>query len=253
MTGLEHTPINPPFDASFYDELLGARQSFEPDWSHVVPAGTGYGFEVDAGKAFRFVMIEGPQILDVQMLNAHDPREHFSAPTQFSIEGGVITRLTRIWGTPSQTRPIATCTADTVRTRPTTTLLRHHMGHSAHCSAHFWYLFTGQHHRPCYDNIRAGMAMLDLSQRWIHDSMNLFMKSGFDASLATIRAEQSDAEVGDYIEFFAEIPLKVALSLCPNGSGRPPDTIWDDAVQTPVYPIRIEVDSTGVEPLAWDN
>jgi uncharacterized protein YcgI (DUF1989 family) len=237
-------------DVDFYSDLAGARETFVRQSSTIVPRGTGYGFRVEVGQAFRLSMVERAQILDVNMMNAEDPTEHYETGTQMAIEGGRITRFTRIWGSPPRSRPLATCLADTVRSRPNPGQLRDHFCHSGHCSAHFWTLFTGEHHRPCYDNLRAGMAMLGLSQRWIHSSMNLFMKGAFDPA-AIMRVDASDAERGDYIEFFAEIPLHVVMSLCPNGSGRSPDDIWDDALRTPVYPVGVEIYDTGRAPMQW--
>jgi uncharacterized protein YcgI (DUF1989 family) len=238
-------------DVGFYADLIRDRATFELASNHIVPRGTGYGFRVEAGQTFRFRVLERAQILDVNMMNADDPREHFSTGTQLTLEGGRITRLTRIWGTPPRSRPLATCIADTVRTQPNERLLRDHFGYSGHCSAHFWLLFTGSHHRPCYDNLRAGAAMLGLSQRWIHSSMNLFMKAAFD-SAGVKHLDRSDAVAGDYLEFFAEIPLHVVMSLCPNGSGLSPNEIWDDALATPVYPVGVEISTTGRSPLQVD-
>ena len=234
-------------DPSFYNDLVRRRDKFELVSRHILAPGSGYGFRVDEGQAFRFVMLERAQILDVNMMNAHDPSEHYETGTQMSLEGGRITRLTRIWGSPPLSRPLTTCIANTVQTRPNEHGLTDHFCYSGHCSAHFWYLFTGSHHRPCYDNLRAGMAMLGLSQRWIHSSMNLFMKSAIDGA-GIKRVDRSDAIAGDYIEFYAEIPLHVALSLCPNGSGTSPGAIWDDATQTPVYPVGVEIYETGLPP-----
>jgi uncharacterized protein YcgI (DUF1989 family) len=238
------------FDEAFYGQLVRERDAFQLVSRHTIAPGSGYGFRVEEGQSFRFVMIEAAQILDVNMMNAIEPREHYETGTQIAIEGGRITRLTRIWGSPPKSRPLATCIADTVQARPNEYRLRDHFCYSGHCSAHFWYLFTGAHHRPCYDNLRAAVAMLGLSQRWIHSSMNLFMKSAFD-SAGIKHVDRSDAMAGDYIEFFAEIPLHVAMSLCPNGSGRAPEEIWDNALATPVYPVGVEIYETGRQPMTW--
>jgi uncharacterized protein YcgI (DUF1989 family) len=112
-------------------------------------------------------------------------------------------------------------------------------------------LYTGTHPRTCYDNLRAGFALLDLHQRHIHDNMNLFQKTALDPYTGQYLEGVSDAEAGDYIEFFAELDLNVVMSLCPQGSGA--DTLGEDGYvpyfDMPVYPIRVEVYDTGVTPL----
>ena len=152
-----------PFDKDFYDRLLSRHGSFRLV-SEYDTEETGYGFAVAAGQTFRFTMLESAQILDVCMLNAADPREHFFSGAQIAIEGGKITRGIRLWGTPPLSRPIATCVADTVRVRENDRHTRDHFAYGAHCNAHLWHLHAGVHHRPCYDNLRHGFAMMGLSQ-----------------------------------------------------------------------------------------
>lgn len=170
-----------------------------------------------------------------------------------AIEGGRISRLTRLWGTPPKSRPMATCIADSVNAVPNPRYTRDHFSYGAHCNAHLWHLYTGIHHRPCYDNLRYGFAMLGLHQRYVHDNVNLFQKGGYDPFSGAHLIDESDAVVGDYIEFFAEIDLMISVSICPNSGGS--DALrgsWSETGPSdPVYPIRVEVFDTGVEPLEW--
>src|SRR5439155_15483598 len=48
----------PPLDRAFYDALIAARSRFTLAWEHTVPRGTGYGFTVRAGQAFRLTVGE---------------------------------------------------------------------------------------------------------------------------------------------------------------------------------------------------
>ena len=241
----------PPLDRAFYDALVAARSGFSHAWEHTVPRGTGYGFVVRAGQAFRLTVVERAQIVDLCIANAHDPTEHYAAGTQLALEGGFVTRGNRIWGTAPTTRPLAFVTADTVRSRDDESLARDHICHGAHCNPHHWMLYTGTHPRTCYDNLRAGMAMVGLGQRHIHDNMNLFQRTAIDPHRGQHLLFASDAEAGDHLEFFAEIDLNVVLSLCPQGSGVDP-TVGDAAVpyyELPVYPVLVGVYDTGVVPL----
>jgi uncharacterized protein YcgI (DUF1989 family) len=246
----------PPFDEAFYDHLLAARAGFSaPTFERTVSRGTGYGLRIDAGQVVRLVTVEQAQIIDLCLASSEDPTETYAAGTQLAWEGGLVTRGTRIWGGPPRSRPIAYCTADTLIPRDDASLARDHVCHGAHCNPHHWMLYTGRHPRTCYDNLRAGMAMLGLHQRFLFDNMNLFQKTALDPNTGQYLEGVSDAVAGDYIEFYAEIPLNVVISLCPQGSGA--DTMSEDGeawipyFDMPVFPIRVEVYDTGVEPLGW--
>jgi uncharacterized protein YcgI (DUF1989 family) len=241
------------FDHDFYEQLVADRDSFELVSEYTVePPQTAYGFAVEAGQAFRIVTVEQAQITDVCILNRDDPSEHYAAGTQLELEGSYVTRLTRIWGTAPRTRPLCTCIGDSVKTIDIAANVRHHVAYSAHCNPHHWMLYAGRHPNTCYDNLRAGMAMVGLSQRLIHDNLNLFQKSGLDPLTGHFLVEASDAERGDYIEFFAEAPLFIIMSLCPYAGGDLDPAGWP-GVEIPVYPLRAEILSTGRSPKGWEN
>jgi uncharacterized protein YcgI (DUF1989 family) len=241
-----------PFDREFYEALVAQREGFASVSSETL-SHTGHGFRVDAGQAFRLTLLGGPQILDVCFASAEDPHEHFFTGAQMAIEGGRVTRFTRLWGTPPRSRPLATCIADSLAYRPNERRTRDHFSYGAHCNAHLWHLYTGVHHRPCYDNLRYGFAMLGLHQRYIHDNVNLFQRGGYDPFTGAHLIDPSDAAVGDHIEFYAEVALAISVSICPNSGGS--DALresWSDTgPEDPVYPIRVEVMDTNVSPLGW--
>lgn len=243
------TPSRYPFDEGFYQRVARSRSTFELVESHV-PSGTAHGFRVDAGNVFRLAMMERAQILDVDLFNAEDLTEHYASGAQFHIEGTLVTRFTRIWGTPPRSRPIATVINDSVRWLDNPGALRDHKSYGGHCHPHHWVLFAGRHPNTCYDNLRAGLAMLGYSQRHIHDNLNLFEKMGMDPYTGQHTHAKSDARAEDFMEFYAEIPLMVVVSLCPYGDGSVPPARWADT-QPRVSPVRIEVLETGIAPLGW--
>ena len=201
----------------------------------------GHGLKVGKGDIFRFVILERPQILDVMMYNAEDPSEHYAAGSQMWKEGGHITRFTRIWGTPPESRPLAICLNNSIRHRDTANHSQDHATHGAHCNPHHWILYEGRHPRTCYDNLREGLWMLNMGQTWIHDNMNLFQKTGIDPISGSYVVEHSDGEPGDYIEFYAEMPLLVVVSLCPYGEAGIDRNEWGNVDEDRVAAIRIEV------------
>jgi uncharacterized protein YcgI (DUF1989 family) len=252
------TGVSPyPFDTAFYEALSVKRSGFRMVSEHIVPARSGYGWRVNAGQAFRIVMVEGGQVVDLCIFSAEDPHEHYSAGAQFYTEGARVTRHTRLWGTPPRSRPLATITGDTVRSKPEAggrglreAAKQHHKCYGAHCNPHHWLLFAGIHPPTCYDNLRDACAQLGLSQYYIHDNLNLFGRFAMDPESGMHNAEPNQAERGDYLEFFAETDLLLAVSACPYGyAARPPDQ-WKDA-EIPARPIGIQVFDTGVTPLGW--
>lgn len=239
-------------DAQFYEEVR--RQYADGKASLVssdeVPAGTGFGARVPAGHTFRFVMKETAQIIDLDMFSAREPSEHFHAPSQLRLEGGRVGTLTRIWGTPPSTRPLATVIRDEIAHRRPEGILRDHKAYGAHCNPHQWMLFAGFIPRTCYDNLRQGCSMIGLPQQAIHDNLNLYMKSALDPQTGRHLNVKSDAQAGDFIEFFAEIDLLVAFSLCPYGDGSVVPADWA-TTPVPVSPIDFEVWRTGIQPRDW--
>lgn len=246
-----------PFDEAFYAALVARRRSFRLAWQHEVPPRSGFGWRVQAGQAFQLVMIAGGQVADLCIFAAEDPREHYAAGAQFYIEGARVTRGIRIWGTPPRSRPLATVTADTVRARPDgggrglrEAAKQHHKCFGAHCNPHHWMLFAGIHPPTCYDNLRAACAQLGLSQYYIHDNLNLFGRFAMDPDSGIYNAEPTQAEQGDYLEFYAETDLLLALSACPYGYMATPPEQWKDQVP-PARPIGVQVFDTEITPLGW--
>jgi uncharacterized protein YcgI (DUF1989 family) len=240
-----------PLNRPFYEQLIKSRPTFAHLSSTIVVPDRGYGFAAEAGHVFRFTMVEDAQTLDTCFLSAEDPTtEYFLPGVQLAIEGFVITRLTRLWSTPPKSRPLATCIADTVRPRPNAFYMRDHFCHTAYCNSHVRRLFARSERNACYDNLREGIAMLGLSQRYIPDNVNLFMKGAIDPITGAVLVARSDARRDDYIEFYAEVPLFCVFSLCPAGGGSD-DALLEGYVDPPTHPIRLDLYSSGIDPLAW--
>lgn len=255
MKPMVSTPY--PYNEAFYSALAAKRADFTPAWSHVMPRRSGFGWTVKAGQACRLVMVEGGQVADLCIYNADDISEHYSAGAQFYIEGAHVTKTTRIWGTAPRSRPLATVTGDTVRVRPPISgegmrepARQHHKCYGAHCNPHHWMLYAGIHPPTCYDNLREALAQLGHDQTRIHDNLNLFGRFAMDPESGLHIPEPTQAEKGDYIEFYAEIDLMFALSACPYGFQATPPEEWADGLPD-ARPIGIEVYDTGIAPLGW--
>jgi uncharacterized protein YcgI (DUF1989 family) len=219
----------PPFDPSFYTSLVEDRRSWTATESAVIQVEDGGGaIVVPAGSVLRVTCLEGPQISDMCIWNAHDPTERLWNDQTLNHEGIHLTTMNRLWGNMPHFRPLMTIIADTVESRPTRPLSRHHCILAAHCNPHNWYwTFGGADHEfiryNCWTNLAKAIEPFDLGPDALHDNLNLFQKIGYDPATGRGFMEPSDAKAGDYVEFFAEIDVLVALTICPSGSGRLPD------------------------------
>ena len=95
--------------------------------------------------------------------------------------------------------------------------------------------------RCCHSNLTRSLVEKGLNveeaEAAVHDVLNVFMCTGFTLDTHQYFMKASPVRPGDYIEFFAEIPLLGALSACPGGDCSA--THSDDA--TPCYPLLVEI------------
>ena len=68
----------------------------------------------------------------------------------------------------------------------------------------------------CHSNLTRAVIPFGLEERDVHDVINLFQVTGLD-SQGRYFMNPSPAQAGDFIEFFAEQELLMALSTCPGG------------------------------------
>ncbi len=68
----------------------------------------------------------------------------------------------------------------------------------------------------CHSNLTRAVIPFGLNESDVHDVINLFQVTGLDAQ-GRYFMNPCPAQPGDYIEFFAEQDLLMALSTCPGG------------------------------------
>ena len=231
----------PPFDADFYQ---AAQNGTTKVAELIVPPREARTFSVPAGQFFRIVSIEGPQVGDLDLWNAHDLSERFFSGKTRALHATHLTAGHRLWSTLPQLRPMATITHDTLgwygwdddgggvhdvigtRCDPYTNLL----------------LKGTEYHHCCHSNLTRALAAerkipLDEAERHIHDVMNVFMCTGYTRDTHQYFMKASPVRPGDFIEFFAEIDLLGALSACPGGDCGASHS--DDAARC--YPLKVEI------------
>jgi uncharacterized protein len=231
----------PAFDAAFYNAARSTQMKIS---ELVVPPRDARAFKVPAGHFFRIVSVEGPQVGDLNLWNAHDLSERFFSGKTRALHATHVSTGDRLWSTLPSLRPMATITHDTLDWYGWD-----EDGGGVHdvigtrCDPYTNLLLKGtEYHHCCHSNLTRALAAeqnLTLSQAelHIHDVMNVFMCTGYTRDTHQYFMKASPVRPGDFIEFFAEIDLLAAVSACPGGDCGASHS--DDAAKC--YPLKIEI------------
>jgi uncharacterized protein YcgI (DUF1989 family) len=231
----------PPFDAAFYER---ARDGAAKVAEITVPPRDARAFRVPAGHFFRILSVEGPQVGDLNLWNAHDLNERFYSGKTRALHATHLSTGDRLWSTLPDLRPMATITRDTLDWYGWD-----EDGAGVHdvigtrCDPYTNMLLKGvEYHHCCHSNLTRALAAetglpLKEAERHVHDVMNVFMCTGYTRDTHQYFMKASPVRPGDFIEFFAEIDLLAALSARPGGDCGASHS--DDAARC--HPLRVEV------------
>jgi hypothetical protein len=226
------------------DLLARARQNLTKISELIVPPRDGRAFSVPAGHFFRIVSIEGPQVGDLNLWNAHDLNERFFSGKTRALNATHVGKGDRLWSTLPFLRPLATITEDTLGW----------YGYDAdgggihdvigtRCDPYTHRLLSGgDYHHCCHSNLSRALAAarkMDVreAELLVHDVLNVFMCTGFTRDTHQYFMKASPVRPGDFIEFFAEIDLLAALSACPGGDC----SSTHSSDEAKCYPLKVEV------------
>jgi uncharacterized protein YcgI (DUF1989 family) len=241
----------PPVDLS---ALRAVREGAEKIAEAVAEPREAATWEVPAGSFFRVTSVDGPQVGDLNLWNAHDLSERFYSGKTRALHGTHLSTGDRLWSSFPAMRSMAVITQDTLDWYGWD-----EFGGSVHdvigtrCDPYTGRLLTGEdYHHCCHSNLTRAVAdhlgvSLAQAEPHIHDVMNVFMCTGFTRDTGQYFMKASPVRPGDYIEFFAEIDLIGAISACPGGdcgSGHTSDA-------APCYPLKIEVFRPACAPEGW--
>lgn len=201
-------------------------------------------FRVEAGNFFRIVSVEGPQVGDLNLWNAHDLTERFYSGKTRALHGTHVTTGERLWSSFPTLRPMATIVEDSLDWYGIDAF-----GGSVHdvigtrCDPYTGNLLSGsQYHHCCHSNLTRALAdakgiALSEAEPLVHDVLNVFMCTGFTRDTGQYFMKASPVRPGDQITFFAEIDLLGALSACPGG-----DCSSEHSSDTATcHPLRVDI------------
>ena len=201
-----------------------ARDGLEKTAEVTVPPREAACFHVPAGHFFRIRAVQGPQVGDLNLWNAHDLSERFYSGKTRALHGTHLSTGDRMWSSFPALRPMATITRDTLDWYGID-----QYGGSVHdvigtrCDPYTHNLLSGgQYHHCCHSNLTRALAAetglpLPKAEAQVHDVLNVFMCTGFTRDSGQYFMKASPVRPGDYLEFLAEIDLLGALSACPGG------------------------------------
>mmetsp|Transcript_10042 Transcript_10042/g.20755 ORF Transcript_10042/g.20755 Transcript_10042/m.20755 type:complete len:343 (-) Transcript_10042:59-1087(-) len=186
-----------------------------------IPARSALSWKVPAGHLWRIVCTHGPQVADMNVWNDLDRQERFYTSKTRQIHATHLTTGDRLWSNLPFLRPLATITGDSIAYGFDDDGAGVHDVIGSRCDPYTHYLMTGQgeiHNHSCHSNLTRQAVQHDgLTELDVHDVLNVFMCTGFTRDTQQYFAKPSPVEVGDYIEFVAEIDVLVSASTCPQG------------------------------------
>ena len=221
----------------------------------LVPPRDARCFNVPAGGSFRITSVEGSQVGDLNLWNAHDLQERFFAGKTRALHGTHVTAGDRLWSTLPNLRPMVTIIEDTLGWYGLDAF-----GGGVHdvigtrCDPYTGRLLSGtDYHHCCHSNLTRALAdttglPLHAAELHVHDVLNVFMCTGFTRDTGQYFMKASPVRPGDQITFFAEIDLLGGLSACPGG-----DCSAEHSSDTAAcFPLLVEV-FEGTPPSGWST
>jgi uncharacterized protein len=172
-----------------------------------IPARKGKAASVPHGAHVKVINTHGEQVVDTWAFNLREPAEYMSMAH-----------------TRAHTLHISPRVGDSLltnRRRPILTIVEDTSGgvHDTLIAACDRYRYAGLgisgYHDNCVDNLRSGLAELNLTTAQVPSPLNLFMNIPWDATGGLRFAAPARRLPGSYIRLRAEMDLVVAFSACP--------------------------------------
>jgi uncharacterized protein YcgI (DUF1989 family) len=211
--------------------------------SFAIPVRSGRAWELPAGHVCRFTIVEGPQVLDLNLWSRHDPRERFWAARTRQFHGAHLTTGHRLWSTLPFLRPLATMVADSVAYGIDADGAGCHDLLGTRCDPYVNRLLAGTDYDfHCHSNLVRAVLPWGLTELDVHDVINLFQVTGLmPGGDERYFMKPCPARVGDHVELFAETDLLMAASTCPGGDLSVP--LWGPGsdAEPDCHPIGVEV------------
>jgi hypothetical protein len=220
--------------------------------SEVIPVRCGRAWTAPAGSVVRFSIIEGPQVLDLNIWNRHDPRERFWAARTRQFYGSHVTTGDRLWSNLPFLRPLVTVVSDSLGYGIDEDGAGCHDLLGTRCDPYVNQLLNGTAYDfHCHSNLVRAVLPYGLTEFDVHDVINVFQVTGLLPDDERYFMKTSPAKIGDYFEVFCELDLLMAVSTCPGGDLSVP--IWgpESGGEPVCHPVQLDV--FGVDPVLLEG
>ncbi|MGD8429151.1 MAG: DUF1989 domain-containing protein [Ectothiorhodospiraceae bacterium] len=240
----------------FYERIAQATSRRRLTEEFTIPIRSGRAWHVPAGNVFRIITVEGPQVGDLNIWNARNPRERMWAARTRQLQRAHVSTYDRLWSNLPYLRPLVTITHDTLADYGVDADGgRVHDLLGSRCDPYVNQMLTGEafdYH--CHSNLVRAVLPHGLTEFDVHDVLNVFQCTGLnDEDRYFMKA--CPAKKGDFLEFFAETDLLCALSTCPGGDLSVP--LWGPDARDPIdvcRPLGVEIYSLDPDLLAgWSE
>jgi uncharacterized protein YcgI (DUF1989 family) len=180
-------------------------QQRSPAWSHVIPAGRGFAFRLNAGQVLRITDLEGQQVTDLLAFDISDTTHRFSRAQTKKLNA-------RVWISVGHDlysnlcKPLLKIVGDSVG--------RHDMQFSP-CGPEDNLLRFGQRgKRTCIENFIEVLAPYKIPHHLLCEPFGIFFNMSIDED-GICKTHYPRSQPGDSIEFEAYSDCLIALSACP--------------------------------------
>ena len=183
-----------------------------------IPERDARAWTVPAGHVCRISLPEGPQVVDLNVWNRHDPRERFWAARTRQFYGTHLTAGHRLWSNLPFLRPLVTIVADSVAYGYDVDGAGCHDLLGTRCDPYVNQLLAGSAYDfHCHSNLTRAVLPYGLTEFDVHDVINLFQVTGLMPDDKRYFMKASPGQPGDHLDLFAETDLLMAASACPGG------------------------------------
>ncbi|KAI1342423.1 hypothetical protein F5Y15DRAFT_372730 [Xylariaceae sp. FL0016] len=203
-------------DESLYSRIREAPRSTIEKFT--VPIRSGRAWKAPAGSIVRISTPEGPQVGDLNIWNAHNPRERFWASRTKQLHASHVSTYDGLWSIIPYMRRLVTILDDSLSWYG-----EDEHGGRVHdllgtgCDPYINAILSGgAYDFQCKSNLTRAVLPFGLAEHDVHDVINIFQVTGLDEH-GRYFMNPCPAQKGDYIEFLAEQDVLMALSTCPGG------------------------------------
>lgn len=216
-------------------ETAGNASARKLESSFTIRPCSAQAWVVPAGHICRLTTPKGPQVGDLNIWNANNPRERMWAARTRQIHASHVSVGDRLWSNLPYLRPLVSITGDSLRGGQLHHVLegdgkrvkdnfgtsqwggRVHDLLGTRCDPYVNLVMGGETFDfHCHSNLTRAVVPHGLTELDVHDVLNVFQVTGLDED-GKYFMETSPARAGEYFEFFAEVDVLCALSTCPGG------------------------------------